>query len=102
VAAFGAERGFIGMTLLLLLFWLLVVWGLRTAHDSRDRFCRLVAVGVATMIGLQVFINVGMVAGLLPVVGLPLPIMSYGGSAFVTTLFALGLVMNIALRRGRL
>jgi cell division protein FtsW (lipid II flippase) len=54
------------------------------------------------MVGLQVFVNIGMVAGLLPVVGLPLPILSYGGSAMVTTLFGLGLVLNIALRRGRL
>jgi len=102
VSVFAEEQGFMGCTLLLLLFWLVVVWGLRTAKDSRDRFCELVAVGVASMIGLQVFINIGMVAGLLPVVGLPLPFLSYGGSATVTLLASLGLVLNIALRRGRL
>lgn len=102
VSVYAEEHGFVGCTLLLLLFWLLVVWGLRTAKDSRDRFCELVAVGVASMIGLQVFINIGMVAGLLPIVGLPLPFLSYGGSATVTMLASLGLVLNIALRRGRL
>ncbi len=102
VATYAEEQGFIGCTFLLLLFWLVVVWSQRTAFESRDRFCALVSVGVASIIGWQVFINVGMVAGLLPIVGLPLPFLSYGGSASITTLAALGLVFNIALRRGRL
>lgn len=102
VATFAEEQGFLGCTLLLLLFWFVVVWGLRTAQDGRDRYCRLIAVGVASMIGWQVFINIGMVAGLLPIVGLPLPFLSYGGSAMLTTMISLGLVLNCALRRGRL
>ncbi|MGM0576987.1 MAG: rod shape-determining protein RodA [Myxococcota bacterium] len=102
IATFAEEQGFVGCTLLLLLFWLLLVWGLRTAGDARDRFCALLAVGVVSMIGWQVFINVGMVAGLLPIVGLPLPFLSYGGSAAVTTMTGLGLLFNVALRRGRL
>lgn len=102
IAGFAAKWGFAGVVLLLFLYWLVVYWAIRAARESRDRFCRLVAVGVALLVGLQVFVNIGMVAGLLPVVGLPLPILSYGGSAMVTTLFGLGLVLNIALRRGRL
>jgi rod shape determining protein RodA len=102
IAGFAAKWGFAGVTLLLLLYWLVVYWAIRAARESRDRFCKLVAVGVALNVGLQVFVNVGMVAGLLPVVGLPLPILSYGGSAMVTMLFGLGLVLNITLRRGRL
>ncbi len=101
-APFAEEHGFLGCTGLLLLFWLLVVWGLRTAKDARDRFCQHLAVGVSAMIGLQVFINLAMVAGILPIVGLPLPFLSYGGSAAMVYLASLGLVFNVALRRGRM
>jgi rod shape determining protein RodA len=62
----------------------------------------LLSVGVTAMIGWQVFVNAGMVAGLLPIVGLPLPFLSYGGSAALTILASLGLVFNVALRRGHL
>ncbi len=65
-------------------------------------FCALLAVGVMSMIGWQVFINIGMVAGLLPIVGLPLPLLSYGGSSAVTMMLGLGLTTNVAFRRGRL
>jgi rod shape determining protein RodA len=102
LAPFAEEQGFAGCTVLLVLFWVVVIWALRTAKDARDRFCELVAVGVAAMIGLQVFVNIGMVAGLLPIVGLPLPFLSYGGSAMITLLGALGLVLNVAFRRGRM
>lgn len=102
IATFAEEQGFIGCTMLLVLFWVLVVWGIRTATDARDRFCALLAIGVVSMIGWQVFINIGMVAGLLPIVGLPLPFLSYGGSAALTNMLSLGLLWNVALRRGRL
>lgn len=102
IATYAEERGFVGCTGLLLLFWLLLVWGLRTAHDARDRFCGLVAVGVVAMIGCQVVVNIGMVSGLFPIVGLPLPFLSYGGSAALTFMGSLGLVFNVAMRRGRL
>jgi len=96
------EHGFLGMVLLLFLFWFLVMWALRTAHDARSRYCRLVALGIAALIGWQVIINVGMVSGMIPVVGLPLPFLSYGGSSMLMLMAALGLLFNIALRRGRL
>jgi rod shape determining protein RodA len=101
-ATFAEERGFVGCTVLLILFWFLVYWGLRTAQDARDRFCALVAVGAIAIVAWQVFINIGMVAGLLPIVGLPLPFLSYGGSSTVTLMACLGLLLNVALHRGRL
>jgi rod shape determining protein RodA len=100
-AMVAEEFGFLGLTVLLFMFWWLVMWGLRTALDSRDRFCRLVCTGVAALFGWQVFVNVGMVTGFLPVVGVPLPFLSYGGSAFLSLLMCLGLVLNIARKRGR-
>lgn len=102
IATFAEEQGFSGCTVLLLLFWFLLLWGLRTAQDARDRFCELVAVGITAMVGWQVFINIGMVAGLLPIVGLPLPFLSYGGSAAVMLMGGLGLLFNVAVHRGRL
>jgi rod shape determining protein RodA len=102
IATFAEEHGFAGCTVLLLLFWIVILWGIRTADDSRDRFCGLIAVGIVSMIGWQVFVNIGMVAGLLPIVGLPLPLLSYGGSSALTMMLGLGLVLNVALRRGRL
>jgi rod shape determining protein RodA len=101
-AMVAEEFGFLGLTVLLFMFWWLVMWGLRTALDSRDRFCRLVCTGVAALFGWQVFVNVGMVTGFLPVVGVPLPFLSYGGSAFLSLLMCLGLVLNIARKRGRM
>ena len=102
IATFAEEQGFIGCSLLLGLYWFLIFWGLRTAKDARDTFCSSFAVGITAMLGWQVFINVGMVAGLLPIVGLPLPFLSYGGSAAVTLMLGLGLLFNIGLKRGRL
>ncbi len=101
-AMVAEEYGFIGLTVMLFLFWLLVIWGLRTALDARARFCRMVATGVAALIGWAVFVNIGMVTKFLPVVGVPLPFLSYGGSAFLTNLLSLGLVLNIARKRGRM
>jgi len=101
-AMVGEEFGFVGLTVVVFLFWWLVVWGLRTALDSRSRYCRLVCTGVAALLGWQVFVNLGMVSGILPVVGVPLPFLSYGGSAMMTILMSLALCFNIALKRGRM
>lgn len=101
-AMVGEEFGFAGMMVVLFLFWWLVMWALRTALDSRSRYCRLVCAGVAALLGWQVFVNVGMVSGILPVVGVPLPFLSYGGSAMMTILMCLALCFNVALKRGRM
>ncbi len=72
---------------------------LYVAWRARDRFGALLAVGVAAMVFWQVVINVGMNAGILPVVGVPLPFLSYGGSALFTTMVGVGLAINVSTRR---
>lgn len=101
LATYAEERGFVGCFLLIALFYLVVLWALRLARDARDRFSALVAVGCAALIFWQMFMNVGMVTGLLPVVGITLPFLSYGGSALLTAFFAVGLLFNIQLHMTR-
>ncbi|HIN86226.1 MAG TPA: rod shape-determining protein RodA, partial [Myxococcales bacterium] len=84
IATWSEERGFLGVVLLLMLYYLLVYWALRVTKVARDHFQVLVAVGVAATIFWQFFVNVGMVTGLLPVVGVALPLLSYGGSSVIT------------------
>ncbi len=98
-ANWGEEHGFLGMMMLLGLYMALISLALRTAVQARDRFGAQVAVGVAAMVFWHVFVNVGMVTGLLPVVGLTLPLMSAGGSSLLTLYFALGLLLCVAARR---
>lgn len=93
------EWGFLGSVLLLLSFFCLIIWGLNIAQKSRDPFGILLSVGVITMISWQVFINIGMVMGLMPVVGVPLPFISYGGSSTLTTMISMGLLLNVSMRR---
>ena len=93
------EWGFIGSLIVLLLFLAIMVWGLLIARSSRDKFGSMVAIGVVSMFFWQVCINIGMVTGLLPVVGVPLPFISYGGSSVISNMLALGLLMNISMRR---
>ena len=87
------------MVVLLVLYLFLILWGLNIAKDSKDKFGSIMAVGIVVIIFWQVVINVGMVTGLLPVVGIPLVLFSYGGSSLVSTMAALGLLMNISMRR---
>lgn len=93
------EHGFIGMLVMLVLYFSLIVWSLKIAQESRDRFGMLIAVGVAALIFWHVVINLGMVLGMLPVVGLTLPFVSYGGSSLLTMMIAVGLLMNVSVRR---
>jgi len=93
------EHGLIGSVLLVLLYLFLVLWGLRIASQAKDRFGAVVAVGVSALIFWQAFINLAMVCGLLPVVGITLPLFSYGGSSVLTVLLGVGLLMNISMRR---
>jgi cell division protein FtsW (lipid II flippase) len=85
---------------LLSLFVLLVGHILAIAEATREPFGRLVAIGVATLLGVQVLINCGMIVGLLPITGLTLPLVSYGGSSVLANALGLGLVLNIGLRPG--
>lgn len=93
------EWGLVGVTVLLLLYLFLILWGLNIAKESKDRFGAILAVGIVAIVFWQVVINVGMVTGLLPVVGIPLLLFSYGGSSLITTMAAMGLLMNISMRR---
>jgi rod shape determining protein RodA len=85
--------------LLLVLFALLVVIALRVARRSKDRYGSLLVVGMTSLILWQVLINIGMVIGLLPVVGITLPFVSYGGSSIITLCFAIGIIENVSMRR---
>jgi rod shape determining protein RodA len=96
---FCEEHGFVGAVLLLGLFLFLVLWCIRISQHARDRFGAVVAMGVAAIIFWQVFANLGMVTGLLPVSGVTLPLISYGGSSALTILLGVGLVLNISMRR---
>ncbi|MFZ5569177.1 MAG: rod shape-determining protein RodA [Thermodesulfobacteriota bacterium] len=99
ISVLSEEWGFIGTGFVLVVFLLLIVWGLRIAYGCRDPFGTILSVGVTAMFFWQVFINVGMVMGLMPVVGVPLPLISYGGSSVVTSLIGIGLLMNVSMRR---
>jgi rod shape determining protein RodA len=94
-AVLAEEVGFVGVVLLLGLFGCLLVHGFLIAYRSRDRLGALVATGVVTMLAAQIFLNIGMTIGLVPIIGLPLPLMSYGGSSLVMTFLCLGLLMNV-------
>ena len=98
-AIFAEQFGLLGSLVLLAVFGALLVRVLRTAAVAPDRFGELVAGGVFVMIFVQVVENVGMNIGVLPIAGIPLPLISYGGSATITILAALGLVQSVALRR---
>lgn len=97
----GEELGFVGALLLFALFALLLFRVLRSASLAPDSFGRLIATGVAMSILFQVFINIGVNIRLLPVTGIPLPFISYGGSSLISTLLALGLVQSVTMRRKR-
>ncbi|MBT8340560.1 MAG: rod shape-determining protein RodA [Desulfatitalea sp.] len=93
------EWGLVGAVFVLMVFFLLIIRGLQIAHHSRDPFGTIMAVGVTTMIAWQVFINIGMVMGLMPVVGVTLPFVSYGGSSVITMMAGAGLLLNVSMRR---
>ena len=95
------EFGLIGGLALLTLYLILTMRGLVISFRSREMYNRLVAGGISTMFFFYVVINIGMTSGLLPVVGVPLPLVSYGGSSLVALLASLGLVMGVSMRRGR-
>ena len=98
-AVLAEEVGFIGSMWLMILFAILLLQGLGIAHRSRDLFGTLLAAGVVGSLGLHIVLNIAMTTGLLPIVGLPLPFMSYGGSSLVVNLVGIGLLLNIKMRR---
>lgn len=98
----GEEFGFIGGITLLLMF-LYIIWrGLNIAINASDDFGKFIAIGIVSMFIFHIFVNIGMVTGMLPAKGLPLPLMSYGGTFLVITMISIGLLESIAIRRKRL
>lgn len=98
-SVFAEEWGFIGCLVLILIYLTLVLWGLHIARRCNDRFGGLLAVGVTAMLFWHIVINMGMVIGLFPVVGVPLPFFSYGGTSMITSMVGIGLLQNISMRR---
>ncbi|HPM77910.1 MAG TPA: rod shape-determining protein RodA [bacterium] len=93
------EWGFIGGLVVLALFFALIAWSLTIATRSKDHFGTLVAVGLVAFLFWHIFINIGMVLGIMPVVGVPLPFLSYGRTSMLTVMMAIGLLLNISSRR---
>tara|TARA_B100000123_G_scaffold24987_1_gene17142 strand:- start:170 stop:514 length:345 start_codon:yes stop_codon:yes gene_type:complete len=95
----GEEFGFLGTLVLLLIYAALIVVSIRLALKSRSLFSKYLSLGVCNVFFIYVFVNIGMVTGLLPVVGVPLPFISYGGSSMLAVMFGFGLLMNCYINR---
>ena len=100
-AVIGEELGMVGATGVLIAFALLIYAGVRIAIHAQDAFGRLLAAGIVSWIGLQAIINLGAVTGVLPITGVPLPFLSFGGSALVVTLLGVGVMASVARARVR-
>lgn len=98
-SVFAEDWGFAGSLLLVGLYAFLVLWSVRVASTARDRFGAVLSIGVGALVFWHAFFNLGMVTGILPVVGVTLPLFSYGGSSVLTVMIGLGLLMNVSLRR---
>jgi rod shape determining protein RodA len=98
-AAFCEEHGFVGGMGILLLYFLVLMRLIENAQQASDMPGTFIVMGVVAVLLFQIVVNIGMVVGLMPVTGIPLPLMSYGGSSILFTFLALGIVMNIRMRR---
>ena len=98
-AAFGEEHGFIGAVFVLLLYFFILMRLIQNAQTAADLSGSLIIMGVVAVLTFQIAVNVGMVIGFMPVTGIPLPLMSYGGSSVLFTFLALGVAMNVRMRR---
>ncbi|MBR4986516.1 MAG: rod shape-determining protein RodA [Proteobacteria bacterium] len=99
LANWAEEYGFVGVALLLALYFCLLLWALHIAKSSRDRFGMLLAVGIAAIFFWQVVVNTAMVVRWAPVVGITLPLISYGGSSVLCMMICIGILMNVSIRR---
>jgi rod shape determining protein RodA len=95
----GEEFGFVGASFILLLYAILLWRAIRIAYLSKDPFGTYIAAGIASMFAIQIFVNVGMVIGIMPITGIPLPFLSYGGSSMLASFVGVGLLLNIHMRR---
>ncbi|KXY43181.1 putative lipid II flippase FtsW [Bacillus mycoides] len=96
MAIISEELGFIGVAVILICLLLIIIRAFRVAQKCRDPFGSLIAIGIASLFGVQTFINVGGMSGLIPLTGVPLPFISYGGSSLLANLLAMGILLNIA------
>ena len=98
-SVFSEEWGFVGSSVLLCIYLVLVLKGLNIASKAKDKLGRLIATGVVTVLVVHMFVNVGVTTGIMPVTGLTLPLVSYGGSSIFSTSIAFGLLLNVSYRR---
>lgn len=98
----GEELGFIGGITLILLFFFLLYRGIRAASQAREQYGTLLATGVVSMLAFHVLTNIGMTIGMMPVTGIPLPFVSYGGSSMLTNSVAIGILLNVYMRRRKI
>lgn len=98
-AVVAEELGFVGSMALLLVYLLLLARGIYIANQAKDRYGMLLATGVVSMFAFHVIESAGMVSGIMPVAGVPLPFMSYGGSAFLADSAGIGILLNVYMRR---
>lgn len=98
-AAFSEEHGFVGAMFVLLLYFLILMRLIQNAQTAADLSGSLIIMGIVAVLTFQIAVNVGMVIGFMPVTGIPLPLMSYGGSSVLFTFLALGVAMNVRMRR---
>lgn len=95
----GEELGFVGCTILIFLYGFILIRCLRIAVQTRDPFASFTCVGITGMLLFHIFVNIGMTIGLMPVTGVPLPLMSYGGSSLVLTFISIGIILGIGMRK---
>ena len=100
--AVGEEAGFVGALILLTLYAITIGFAVRAVFAAKERFGVLLAIGLVTMLAFHITVNVGMTIGIMPITGIPLPFMSYGGSALMTDYIAVGILLNIVLQKDKL
>lgn len=98
-SVYAEEEGFLGSVIVIILYTVVLFTGIKVAGQARDRLGKLLAVGVVAMLFSHIFINIGMNIGIMPVTGIPLPLLSYGGSSVICSLIAIGLLQNVYLYR---
>ncbi len=98
-AVIGEETGLLGALILIAAFCLLIWRGMHIANNARDLYGTMIAFGIVTMLAFQIIVNIGMTIGIMPITGIPLPFVSYGGNSLIMNLAAIGLLTNIHMRR---
>jgi rod shape determining protein RodA len=101
-AVFAENWGFLGSVILLILYLNILYKAIKISKVAKDKFGQYLVIGIVTMIGFQIFQNIGMDIGLMPITGIPLPFMSYGGTSLLTNVIAIGLILNVSMRRKKI